>query len=430
MSEDQAAKKAACFASLEEQIHSTDHREPMRWFVPGRIEVLGKHTDYAGGRSLLCATEYGFCVAAFSRADSLIRIHDILRSRAIELPLSPDLEIPSEGWSLYPAVVARRIAHNFPRATTGADIVLASDLPSAAGMSSSSALVVAIFATLSAVNHLDDRPEYRENLSALEDLAGYLGCIENGQTYKALVGDAGVGTFGGSQDHTAIIASQPAHLKQYSFCPVRFERSIPVPDDCAFVIGVSGVSADKTGSAKSLYNRASLAVQQILEIWRQTSGSTAVTLAAAFAESPEAPRKIRATLCQSKAVDANSLVDRFEQFWLESETIIPQAADALARSDLVAFGNLVARSQKAAEDLLGNQVPETKWMAREARALGAHAASAFGAGFGGSVWALVQRKDAHDFCGKWRDAYLHSGHAAAEQAEFFVTLAGPPMIRL
>jgi len=29
-------------------------------FVPGRIEVLGKHTDYAGGRSLVCATERGF----------------------------------------------------------------------------------------------------------------------------------------------------------------------------------------------------------------------------------------------------------------------------------------------------------------------------------------------------------------------------------
>ena len=34
------------------------------FFVPGRIEVLGKHTDYAGGRSLLCAAEQGFCLVA------------------------------------------------------------------------------------------------------------------------------------------------------------------------------------------------------------------------------------------------------------------------------------------------------------------------------------------------------------------------------
>lgn len=37
----------------------------------------------------------------------------------------------------------------------------------------------------------------------------YLGCIENGQSFKTLVGDKGVGTFGGSEDHTAIMASEP-----------------------------------------------------------------------------------------------------------------------------------------------------------------------------------------------------------------------------
>jgi galactokinase len=186
MSEEQAVKKAACFASLEQQMPATGHHQPMRWFVPGRIEVLGKHTDYAGGRSLLCTTEHGFCIAALPRADSLVRIHDIVRDRVLEILLSPDLEIPSEGWSLYPSVVARRIAQNFPGATAGADIVLGSDLPSAAGMSSSSALVVAIFATLSTVNHLDDRPEYRENLCSVEDLAGYLGCIEMGRPTRRL----------------------------------------------------------------------------------------------------------------------------------------------------------------------------------------------------------------------------------------------------
>ncbi|HEX7780086.1 MAG TPA: galactokinase family protein, partial [Vicinamibacterales bacterium] len=39
------------------------------WFVPGRIEIFGKHTDYAGGRSLLCTVPRGFAVAARPRAD-------------------------------------------------------------------------------------------------------------------------------------------------------------------------------------------------------------------------------------------------------------------------------------------------------------------------------------------------------------------------
>ena len=47
-----------------------------RWsiWVPGRIEVLGKHTDYAGGRSLLCALERGFCARVTPRDDAIIRV--------------------------------------------------------------------------------------------------------------------------------------------------------------------------------------------------------------------------------------------------------------------------------------------------------------------------------------------------------------------
>ena len=37
------------------------------WFVPGRLEVLGKHTDYAGGRSVICALERGFAFVAIPR---------------------------------------------------------------------------------------------------------------------------------------------------------------------------------------------------------------------------------------------------------------------------------------------------------------------------------------------------------------------------
>ncbi len=428
MSSTEAQVKATRFEELERHLPSTV--EPLRWFVPGRIEVLGKHTDYAGGRSLLCTAERGFCVAAVPRTDNLVRINDIVRRKFVELALSPELAVPAYGWPVYPSVVVRRIARNFPGRLTGADIVLASDLPSAAGMSSSSALVIAIFSVLSAVNHFAERLEYAGNITTAEDLAGYLGCIENGQTYKSFTGDGGVGTFGGSEDHTAILASQPGRLKQYSFCPVRFERAVVLPKDCMFVIGVSGVIADKTGSAKASYNRASLAVRSILEIWRSSSGSADSTMAAAANSSPDAPDQIRTALRNSGEQDTAWLLNRLDHFLLESETIIPQASAALVSGNLQSFGELVDKSQAASQNLLVNQVPETVWLAREARALGADAASAFGAGFGGSVWALVERRDAEHFARHWREAYQHSGHAAARNSQFFLTPAGPPMIRL
>ncbi len=430
MTETEARTKAARFAELDQHLELTTGVDPLRWFVPGRIEVLGKHTDYAGGRSLLCAAERGFCVAAVERPDSEVRIHDIIRRQKFEFTLSPQLEIPLYGWQVYAAVVARRLARNFPGAMRGADIALASDLPSAAGMSSSSALVVAIFAALCAVNQLNERPEYAANIHTLEDLAGYLGCIENGQTYKSLTGDGGVGTFGGSEDHTAILTSQPGHLKQYSFCPVRLERAVLLPDDCTFVIAVSGVVASKTGAARTQYNRASLAARKILETWRSTSGSDDLTLAAAITKSHDSLVRLRAALQHQAGAESAWLLDRLEQFRLESEIIVPQASDALAGQDLAAFGKLVDNSQVAAEKLLGNQVPATIQLAQQARSLGAYAASAFGAGFGGSVWALVDRQEAPQFANRWRKAYQSGSHGASRKGQFFVTAAGPPMASL
>ena len=424
------ADKGYGFVELDYRLAIPTGVDPLRWFVPGRIEVLGKHTDYAGGRSLLCTAERGFCVAAVRRPDSTVRIRDIIRRQNYEFTLSPQLEIPLHGWRVYAAVVARRLARTFSGAMCGADIVLASDLPSAAGMSSSSALVVAIFAVLCAVNHLNERAEYAANIRTPEDLAGYLGCIENGQTYKSLTGDGGVGTFGGSEDHTAILTSQPGHLKQYSFCPVRLERVVLLPDDCTFVIALSGVVASKTGAARAQYNRASLAARKILEVWRSTSGSDDLTLAAAITRSPDSLDRLRTALRHKERAESAWLLDRLEQFHLESEIVIPQASDALARHDLTTFGKLVDDSQAAAEKLLGNQVPATIRLAQQARSLGAYAASAFGAGFGGSVWALVDRQEASRFASRWREAYQSSSHHATRDSQFFITAAAPPMVSL
>jgi galactokinase len=430
MSESEALTKAARFEKLDQHLVTPTGLAPLQWFVPGRIEVLGKHTDYAGGRSLLCTAERGFCVAAVERADSTVRIYDIVRQEIFEFAVSSELEMPARGWQVYAAAVARRLARNFPGAMRGANIALASDLPSAAGMSSSSALVVAIFAVLCAVNHLTERPEYVEDIHTPEDLAGYLGCVENGQTYKSLAGDGGVGTFGGSEDHTAILNSQPAHLSQYSFCPVRLECTIALPADCTFVIAASGVVANKLGGARARYNRASLAAGRILGIWQSTSGTDDLTLAAVATRSQDSLDRLRTALRHESSAESTWLLDRFEQFRLESEILIPQASDALARHDLTGFGELVDESQTAAEQLLGNQVPATIWLAQRARSLGAYAASAFGAGFGGSVWALVDRHEAGQFANRWRKAYQNTSHTASRDSEFFVTAAGPPTINI
>jgi galactokinase len=77
-----------------------------------------------------------------------------------------------------------------------------------------------------------------------------------------------------------------------------------------------------------------------------------------------------------------------------------------------------------AEHALRNQVPETSFLARSARERGAVAASAFGAGFGGAVWAMVRTADAEAFVDDWRTAYLTRFPHRAEHALWLVTRPG------
>lgn len=201
-------------------------------------------------------------------------------------------------------------------------------------------------------------------------------------------------------------ASRPGQLGQFGFDPVARHRHVALPSGMVFVIGLSGVSAEKTGAAQARYNHASDAIAAALAAWNNHTGRADRSLAAAVRSAEDAP----ATL--SRILEPE-LATRVEHFVRESEVLVPAAADALAAADLAAFGAVAAESQHLTETLLGNQVPETIALAATARELRAVAASAFGAGFGfgGSVWALVPRADADAFASDWlarhRAAFPH-----------------------
>src|SRR5262249_12648471 len=75
---------------------------PLAWCMPGRIEFLGKHSDYAGGRSLICAIERGICLVASPREDSALCIVDATRKSDTVFTIGPDLRPPSGNWTNYP----------------------------------------------------------------------------------------------------------------------------------------------------------------------------------------------------------------------------------------------------------------------------------------------------------------------------------------
>jgi galactokinase len=391
--------------------------ESVRLWVPGRVEVLGKHTDYAGGRSLVCATEQGIAFATSPRHDDVVTITDAADRTTFRSRLRVDGHPIDRAWFTYPATVVRRVVRNFPGASTGADIVFDSDLPRAAGMSSSSALMIGVFLALAGVNSLRQRAEWGE-LPSSEELASYLATVENGRSFHALEGDGGVGTAGGSEDHLAILCARAGELRQYSFNPVQLERVVTLPADLVFAVASSGIVARKTGEVRERYNRASRLAGEVFDIWRTRFGGEERSLGGALRSAPDAYGRLRG------ALDSAELKTRLDHFAQESELIVPAAAERLAAGDLGGFGAYVARSQTVAEQWLGNQVPETSDLARDAVDLGAIAASAFGAGFGGCVWALVRESDAQLFLERWAQTYRAKHPEPGARSAFFTTRPG------
>lgn len=394
------------------------------WFVPGRLEVLGKHTDYAGGNSLLAAVEQGITIELEDATCGISAV--TTASPGEELALIPDRPhaLPAGHWGGYLQTVIDRLALNFGELRP-ARLVIDSTLPLASGMSSSSALVVAVALTLIDHNGFRESTAWQENITSVTDLAGYLACIENGMSLGSLTGARGVGTFGGSEDHTAMLCCQADRLTRFRFCPIQEGESVTLPGDLSFVVGVSGVLAEKSGAALELYNAASLQTQEIVAAWNSATGAEESTIGGILADDEDTWEGLSAVVAHSPALSA-----RLRAFLVESEELIPATVAALRDGDLEALGRLADRSQRNAHDNLGNQVPETIRMQALARDLGAQAASSFGAGFGGSVWALAPTTEADDFATAWLKRYSAEFPEVAERATTLVTRPGGPAHRL
>jgi galactokinase len=405
------------------------------WWVPGRVEVFGKHTDYGGGPSLVGALPRGFLIAGARRPDQVVRVIDSGDSSAFRLDLATGKTEPADvsGWRRYVNVLARRLVRDFPGASLGADLAIASDLPRASGMSSSSALVVGVAHALSRLGRLDERDDWRDVIRTDVDRSGYFACLENGLPFGPFAGDGGVGTFGGSEDQTAIVCSKPGCLSQFTYMPVRHVADVALPGAWTFVLASSGVAAEKAGRAQGLYNRASLGVRALIDVWRARIGPTA-SLTEAFSSSVHAGEQLRAALQLDPPsgwtyAELDTRLTHFER----EHVRVAQAVAAFRAGDAAALGALAAASHGEADRLLGNQIPETNALVDLALREGAFGASAFGGGFGGSVWALVDAggkvADADAFGAAWLAAYRRA-FPGRPGSDWFAARPGPPLTEL
>jgi len=416
-----------CASSLLQSGCSPDAGS-VAWFIPGRIEIVGKHVDYAGGSSLTCAVRRGFTFVAVQ--------HESDGVEAIGTGDESFVTISGEGagsertpWVKYPQTVFRRATRNFGPAA-GARIAFQSSLPQAAGLSSSSALVTGFFLCLRDLSGWYNTHRYRNNITARIELAEYCSTLENGSHFGELDGEPGVGTLGGSQDHIAILCARENMVRRFSYLPPKLEEEIPFPDAYLFAVASSGIRAEKTGNALEAYNKASFLASELSRHWQVRLGRNERHFGEILTSHRHAEKDLETVLDGIDSADfRQSLRTRIHHFVHENRCA-SEAGRALRRGDLVDFGNVVDRSQWGAEAWLGNQTAETVYLAAVARDLGAVAASSFGAGFGGSVWAMISASHSDRFIDHWRNQYRKLYPSAADNAQWILETPGPAAFSL
>ncbi len=317
--------------------------------VPGRVNLIGEHIDYHDLPVLPMALQRHVRVAYRPRKDRRIRaVSRTFGEREFEWdgPLTPS---ESGDWVNYVKAAAQAIDEKW-KTSVGIDAAVSSDLPPAAGLSSSSALLVAFTLALLAANRI--KASFEELMEVLPE------------------GEYFVGTRGGGMDHAAVLAPEPGCALLVHFAPVSVE-SIPVPKDWAFLVAHSMVKAEKSGEVREQYNSRRTATTQALAKLGFKSYGEAVT-----GHSFEQLKSLAA-----EKLDGDELRG-FLHVTGES-CRVGAAVDAMLEGDAEAFGELLNASHESMRYLLRISCPEIDELVEAARESGAFGARLTGGGFGG-----------------------------------------------
>ncbi len=205
--------------------------------APGRVNLIGEHTDYSGLPVLPVAIDRSTIVVAAANTAREIQVSNAdpawsSRRFAIERQIPP---YETGDWANYVKASIQGVIDRFSaRRLRGASMMVDSRVPPAAGLSSSSALTVSTAMAFMAVNQLE--------LDPLETAT----MVARSERY--------VGTHGGGMDQAVSILGQRDHALFIEFDPLR-ARAIRMPANAALVVADSRQIADKSGTVRSEYNR-------------------------------------------------------------------------------------------------------------------------------------------------------------------------------
>jgi len=332
--------------------------------APGRVNLIGEHIDYNGLPVLPFALNREIVLEYRPRADRRVILHNTDSGfPPVEFTLSGDLAAAAAGsWGNYPRAAAQ-ILWRETGPLMGLEGEVSSTLPIAAGLSSSSALVVA---TALALLDASGREVPREQLMSL---------LARGERY--------VGLQGGGMDQAISLAGRQGHALRIDFRPELRLTPVPVPPDWRIIVASSLVEAAKSAGAKESYNTRVGQTRTALEqVATRGLGIAPPTDYADLLNRVPAEE----ALARAESVLDEVLYRRFRHVVTEAGRV-DAAVEAMHASDLPGFGRLLHQSHVSLRNDYEVSCAELDQLVAIAESAGAVGARLTGAGFGGCTLA-------------------------------------------
>jgi len=386
--------------------------------APGRVNLIGEHTDYSQGYVLPVALDRDVLLVARARPDGKVRLCNIepdFGPASFSMSASVPTAAPGD-WSNYARGAAQLMATEYG-ATTGMDALVCGaeplGLPRGAGLSSSSALTVASGLALAELNGLDLAP------------ATLAQACSRAEWY--------VGTRGGIMDQFASLVSRTdsalfldcrpnANSGAYTF------RHVPLPRDCAILVVDSGTRHNNTGP---LFNTRVAEIRTGVALLREVYPEIKYLRDMEGIPWDEyadlLPERISITELEARGLSlcrilgsgtqppASDLYVRARCRHVITENArVLKAASALERGDVAQFGQLMSQAHRSVRDDFGVSTQELEILIELALQLpGVYGARLTGAGWGRCIVDLVERAYADSFVENiQRDYYSATGIAA------------------
>jgi len=338
--------------------------------APGRVNLIGEHTDYNDGFVLPMAIDRYTAVAFSPRDDRIVRGYSAAFDAEIEFDLGETRERQPREWSAYFKGIAFALLDR-GIALEGCDLTILADVPLGSGLSSSASFEIAVGTALLA--------NAGQTLSTVE---------------LALAGQASehryVGIRCGIMDQLAVASAEAGHALLID-CRSLETQPIAMPARWCVAVCDSLVRHELAGST---YNE------------RREDCERAVAMLAVRFPGVRALRDVDIAMLDAASGVLEERVYRRALHVVEENVRTLSAADALRTGDGMRFGELMRQSHASLRDLYEVTIPELDELAEIcAQVDGVYGARMTGGGFGGSVVALLERDAAEELVQRAGFAY-------------------------